>query len=162
MADDYYGKGCYICTSKETTYYRAAFSVQTGDITTNKNPENQKKVGNPTLPPVNLRALGANIRYLNKFNEEMQAEGIQVFFSYPSLVKTNDPGIEDLLRRTDTLLRSELTIPILDTPFESQYSPDLMYDTLYHLNDAGRALRTSQLEETLCRADASLMCTPVK
>ena len=116
MVEDYFGKGCYICTSTEKIYYRAAFSVQTGDITTNNNPENQKPVTVPSIPTLNRSALEKNIRYMNTFYRQMQAKGIKVYFSYPSIVKTENKAIEDQLTATAALLQAELSIPDLGYP----------------------------------------------
>lgn len=158
MVDDYFNKGCYLCTSIEKVYYRSAFDAKTGDITTNDDPDLVKAVVDPSIPAIDHRALEQNIRYLNTFYREMQRMDVQIFFSYPSIIATDNPTINNQLASTDEILKAELEIPILDTPFESEYAPELMFDTYYHLGAEGRALRTSQLVENLCRFDLPINC----
>jgi hypothetical protein len=158
MVEDYYNKGCYLCTSTEKVYYRSAFDAETGDITTNNDPNLVKAVVDPSIPVIDRRALEQNIRYLNAFYREMQDRGVLIFFSYPSIIATENPAITKQLTATYEILRTELKIPILDTPFESAYEPDLMFDTYYHLGVEGRALRTRQLIENLCRFNLPRNC----
>jgi len=160
MVEDFYNRGCYLCTSTEKVYYRSAFDAKTGDITTNNDPNLVKAVVDPSIPAIDRRALEQNISYMNAFYREMQGRGVQLFFSYPSIIATGNPAITQQLAATEEILRTELEIPILDTPFDSEYAPELMFDTYYHLGVEGRAVRTRQLIENLCRVGLVLNCQP--
>lgn len=85
---------------------------------------------------------------INQFDQEMRKKSVRVCIIYPGYY-------DRLLRRNEkamTAIRhafSQLACPILGTPERYAFPQECFYDTEYHLNRVGRALRTQRMIEDL-------------
>jgi hypothetical protein len=120
-----------------------------GDFIGHLNDQGQTEVENAdTTYPVNT--LGEADAFLAEFNQYALTKGAMVFYEAQANRQTNCEltgvkYIEGFYRR----LRKNTSIPVL-TKFDQLCLPDdFFYDTPYHLNEAGRAVRTENLIENL-------------
>ncbi|HPI72375.1 MAG TPA: hypothetical protein PK843_05370 [bacterium] len=85
-----------------------------------------------------------SIRLINRFNQEMQAKGVQVCLLYPGyydrLLSRHTPALNRLREAL-----GELQCPVLGTPERYAFPLECFYDTEYHLNRRGRSLRTEKM-----------------
>ena len=150
---------CKECNGSKVIYFRSAFDPQTGDITTNKG--TFKGSGgfeftlNYTVPNSNFEQ---NIRFLNKFNRFVTGKGASMIYVYPSIVNAFDDSVKKTLSDTDAVLRQQLEFPILEDQADTFFPQKLMFDTEYHLNDAGRTLRTDRVIKAVCTLFSDLDC----
>ncbi len=159
MAEDLKLRHCYLCQNRETIYFRSAFDPNTGDILSNEDPAYPLNGQVLSLPfSIGAKDLSKNISYFNKYYRSVVAQGVTMYFLYPSTVKTTSPETARLLQDLSTVLQTSLKFPTLGTPLEAQFDNELMFDTPYHLNQKGDVLRTQQLADWLCQADKDLLC----
>ncbi|NLP09445.1 hypothetical protein GX408_03505 [bacterium] len=86
----------------------------------------------------------SSIKMINQFTQEMQAKGVQVCFLFPvyydHLLPRHAPALDRLREALSTL-----HCPVLGTPERYALPLQCLYDTEYHLNRRGRALRTEKM-----------------
>jgi len=90
-------------------------------------------------------------RQLGKFANGMKRRGILVVDASPSLLAIPDiraGKFDKFFSATEAHYRA-LGIPVLTTQEQNIYPPELMFDSIYHLNAKGRAQRTAQLAAAL-------------
>lgn len=73
-----------------------------------------------------------------------------MLFVYPSISNNFNEKINSKLEITSQYLEENLAFPIMGTLEDSYFSREFMFDTEYHLNDAGRAIRTETVIRDLC------------
>jgi len=86
---------------------------------------------------------------MRSFAEEMQKRGASVIVSYTPVIREVYKRLEsDLVRYSDMIGRSApLVAP--SPPSSFAYDKSLFFDTVYHLNERGRPLRTQRLIDDL-------------
>lgn len=91
----------------------------------------------------------AVIRELNSFAEHCRERNVSVFFVYPPFSQTAYCESQQFITSLDSLLQSELDIPILNSPIDACYPDSFFYNSDYHLNAEGAQQRTVDLWEIL-------------
>jgi hypothetical protein len=88
--------------------------------------------------------------FLVTYNQFAQSKGAIVFYEAPSSRQTNCEltGIK-YIRKFFNVLKTRTKIPLLNSPDEICYPDEYFYDTPFHLNAAGRQLRTEMLIRNL-------------
>lgn len=89
------------------------------------------------------------IRKLNQFYEQMQDQGVEVYFFYPAFPKTEFEKNQSVLERKVADIERDLRIPqpLPHTLF--LFDEEYFYDTVFHLTLEGREVRTKRLIEGL-------------
>jgi len=157
IIDDLLRLHCFLCKPHESVYFRQAFN-QFGDITTNQD--------NPEINIAHLKFSPGNenfntietIKVLDRFSDYASENGISVYLVYPPTSKIEDQVTIDIINRLDKKLRQDLTIKILGSISESEFSDQYMFNTFYHLNSKGAYMHTQQVLNWLCAADQTLHC----
>lgn len=85
----------------------------------------------------------------NRFARQAKSKGAMVYLVYPASRNTNCLATGSRFENLDNYLRSQLDFPILSHPGDSCIDDDFFFNTAYHLNAAGRQLRTSELANLL-------------
>ena len=113
----------------------------------NIDPESQSVIGSSAYPITNLDEAYA---FLADFNQYALTQGARVFYeSQPNRQTNCETTGEKRLVSFYKTLQKNTTIPVL-TPLDQLCLPDeYFFDTPYHLNAAGRAIRTQRLIENL-------------
>jgi len=89
-----------------------------------------------------------NQSYLNNFFrlvDNLTKRGIKVMLSYPSYEELSFRNSAALIQELDMLFRAKDNLQVISTPESYCYPTEYFYDTVYHLNREGRAMRTNQL-----------------
>lgn len=150
---------CKECNGSKIIYFRSAFDPQTGDITSNKGTFDESSGLEFTLDlPFPNTAFAQNIQFLNHFDQIVTEKGATMVYVYPSIVGNFDAETKKVLSSIDTSLRQQLNFAVLDDQQESFFPNNLMFDTPYHLNGAGRTLRTGRVITALCKSIPGLNC----
>lgn len=100
------------------------------------------------LPPMktfNARTIDG----LNAVAEVARRVGAKSYFMFPSFMQrawmVSDKSVDSLITR----LKPDLKMPFVGTPQDFVFADTLFYNTRYHLNGAGRALRTVRMIDIL-------------
>ncbi|MBI2824165.1 MAG: hypothetical protein HYX69_05715 [Planctomycetia bacterium] len=93
--------------------------------------------------------LRATIGQLNAFHEACRKRGADVYLFLPAIPERCLKRDEQKIRHIVERLKSDCTIPILNTPDEMAFPESEFFNTVYHLTEAGTARRTSLLVERL-------------
>jgi len=89
-----------------------------------------------------------NRYYLNnffQFIDDFTERGITVMLSYPCYEEQSFRNSATLIQELDMLFRAKENLLVISTPESYCYPAEYFYDTVYHLNIEGRAVRTNQL-----------------
>jgi hypothetical protein len=100
----------------------------------------------PFTPAIPLGPL--NPLYLARFFQfvaSFEARGIRVVITYPSYEEVSFYKDVDGIRELDAVLRARESLTIISTPDDYRFPTNFFYDTRYHLNANGRAIRTKRL-----------------
>ena len=112
-----------------------------------------KHLGMENQPFVSYESAGIlNQSYLNNFFrlvDTLTKRGITVMLSYPCYEEQSFHNSAALIQELDTLFRAKENLQVISTPASYCYPTEYFYDTIYHLNKEGRALRTQQLIQDL-------------
>jgi len=85
------------------------------------------------------------ITVLNNFKAYADEKHIRVYFLYPSFPESLYRSKTKVIEKLASDLDQDLYIQILNKPIDSVFPDSLFYNTEYHLNPEGRALRTKRL-----------------
>ncbi|GHC00586.1 hypothetical protein [Cerasicoccus arenae] len=86
---------------------------------------------------------------LNRFAEEWQERGAQVFFLFPDVSEESYAIHGEKMNAFAELMHEELEFPILNEPVDAVQPEENFYDTPYHMKEAGARARTARLIEAL-------------
>ena len=89
------------------------------------------------------------IDYLNVYIEECKRRGARVFFSPSSMNKMAVKGDEKTIGELEDKLSSSLDCPLISDFDDLILDAGYFFDTNFHLNEAGRRVRTMRLAEDL-------------
>jgi hypothetical protein len=111
------------------------------------NSHTQTKIGSSAYP---INILDEAYAFLAEFNQYALSRGASVYYeSQPNRQSNCNATGYNVLRRFYRILQRETSISLL-TPMDQLCMPDeYFFDTPYHLNAEGRALRTERLIENL-------------
>ena len=81
---------------------------------------------------------------IKDFNRWAQENGITVYLSFANRVYSSDYKSKECVTYFENLMDylSRNNISVIGSPYDFFFPKDLFYDTLYHLNETGAALRT--------------------
>jgi len=139
----------YFPPDTNPVYNRRSFN-QYGDMVSHlgRQGPNPDSIYVKPLPPMrtfNKRTLDD----LNSVADIAHGRGARAYFLFLSYIdrsyRINGAAIDSLRRR----LASGMRIPIVGSPADLVYPSRLFFDTRYHLNQEGRAIRTSAMIRTL-------------
>jgi hypothetical protein len=106
-------------------------------------------LGMENRPFVSSESAGIlNRTYLNNFFrlvDSLTKRGITVMLSYPSYEEQSFRNSAALIQELDMLFRAKENLQVISTPESYCYPVEYFFDTVYHLNAEGRAVRTGQL-----------------
>jgi hypothetical protein len=88
---------------------------------------------------------------LRRFQSECRRRGVRVFLSWPALpaqLGRNEPAVRRYLEaiRTEAV---RLGLPALGEPADYRLDRRYFFNTIYHLNQEGRAVRTARVLDRL-------------
>jgi hypothetical protein len=121
-------------------YTRDGFN-EYGDYIKHLGVENQPFTPDPPLKPLNPQNLARFFQFVAAFTER----GIHVILTYPSSEEVSFYNNADGIRELDAVFRAHEDLTVISTPDDYCFPTDFFYDTVYHLNAHGRALRTERL-----------------
>ncbi len=84
------------------------------------------------------------VAYLGETAKLLQAQGIQVLVGFPAMLKEGYEGKKDFVALAEKDLRKNIAY-VVGTPHDYVFDKQDVYDTEYHLTQAGTAKRTLQL-----------------
>ena len=151
---------CFICENTEKIYYRAAFDMANGDVIINTDPHYPLYKYSLSLREYHIPNpyLKSNIDFLNEFEKYVQSRNARIYFLYPNTVDNIDEYTKGILNELNSTLNSELNFPVIGTPADAQFPNNLMFDTPYHLNSKGKAIRSEWVAQELCGVITDLNC----
>jgi hypothetical protein len=141
----------FICKIDEDVYYREAFNPLNGDIMTNPAKRSSDSEFHFAFPwSVPNRTLRQSVNFLNQFNKYVETQNARMLFIYPSISNNFSDQVQTKLEITSQYLTENLDFPILGTLDDSLFAKEYMFDTVFHLNDVGREIRTKTVIRDLC------------
>ncbi|GBR73397.1 hypothetical protein NO1_0787 [Candidatus Termititenax aidoneus] len=98
------------------------------------------------------RAGEANKRYINRFFrfvDKISARGVFVLLTYPPFASASFNNSRQLIQELDKLFKAKENLVVISSPSEYFLDESFFYDSPYHLNAAGRKIRTTHLIKDL-------------
>lgn len=95
----------------------------------------------------------AIIRAVNEFSAYARSVGATAVLVHPPLLDAYFDRNADGIARFDQELRRSADVRVISTPVQFRYPKAYFYDTVYHLNAAGRAARAEALASMLREAN---------
>jgi hypothetical protein len=86
---------------------------------------------------------------LNDISDAARSRGAHVYFLFPSFMDRAYTLNRRAIAALEQRLAKDMRIPIVGTPADFVLPADLFFDTRFHLNERGRALRTMKMIEIL-------------
>ncbi|MDR0552239.1 MAG: hypothetical protein LBG72_09565, partial [Spirochaetaceae bacterium] len=85
------------------------------------------------------------LKYFYKFIDDFTARGLTVVLSYPCYEEQSYRNSAALIQELDKAFRAKENLLVISRPQDYCFPASLFFDTTYHLNAEGRALRTERL-----------------
>ena len=82
------------------------------------------------------------IERLNELNKICKERNVKLYFSYPCIAESFYEKNQSVIDRFENDISNDLRIPVVNHPRTFVYPDNHFYDTVYHLNSAGRDKRT--------------------
>ena len=131
----------------EGVYSRASFNAY-GDIAVDRPTNIMTNAARDAWVTIDPSLVTTHfINYFKAYKTYVEAKGATLVFTFASLDELNLDPNSDIDGFVDQL--KPLGIPLLHTPQELVYPDAYFYDTHYHLNTAGVAIRTQSLIDRL-------------
>jgi hypothetical protein len=89
------------------------------------------------------------VSLMRGFAEEMQKRGVPVVVSYTPFLREAYTKLQSDLAQFDSMVRASPPLIVPSPPSAFVYDGSLFFDTVYHLNERGRPLRTQKLADDL-------------
>jgi hypothetical protein len=121
-------------------YTRDGFN-EYGDYIKHLGVENQLITPNAPLKPLNPQYLARFFQFVAAFS----SRGVRVILTYPSYEEVSFYNSVNRIHELDAVLRACENLTVISTPDDYCFSAAFFYDTVYHLNKHGRAVRSEQL-----------------
>ncbi len=99
--------------------------------------------------PIEVINYSRNINKLNDFAGYIESLGGKVFLTYASYPQSEFNKYKDAAHEFDKTLKDGLKFKIISKPEELVFADSLFFDTVYHLNEEGRHIRTADLIKKL-------------
>lgn len=130
----------------DTIYLRKLFS-ENGDLISDLSmapPPNFKNT--PPWPSMDCEN---DINLLNNFYDFAKSKNASVYFLYTCFPITGYKKNESTIKYLQNQYTEKLKIPILNTPKTFLYPDDYFFDTMYHLKEKGKKMRTETMIQIL-------------
>lgn len=101
------------------------------------------------LSKTNREFLACSVELLNEFNAVCRAKGATAYFSYPPLPDTLYERSRDTMRQIHESLAKSLEMPMLTTPEQTAYPPQMFFDFINHLSQTGAQHHSQVLLQSL-------------
>ena len=121
-------------------YTRDGFN-EYGDYIKHLDVENQPFSPRQPLEPLNPQYLARFFQFVAAFS----GRGIRVILTYPSYEEVSFYNSVNRIRELDAVIRACENLTVISTPDDYCFSATFFYDTVYHLNKHGCAVRSEQL-----------------
>ncbi|MDR1399523.1 MAG: hypothetical protein LBJ41_06360 [Treponema sp.] len=121
-------------------YTRDGFN-EYGDYIKHFSVENQPITPNQPLDPLNPKYLARFFQFVAAFT----GSGIRVILTYPSYEEVSFYNMVNRIHELDALIREREDLTVISIPEDYCFPAAFFYDTVYHLNEHGRAIRSEQL-----------------
>lgn len=92
---------------------------------------------------------GEEIITLNEFINYAKQRNVRVFYSFPCYAKFSYEFSKDGINQFANQLKEGLQCPIINEPTSLVFPREYFYDTIYHLNQEGREVRSQKTIEML-------------
>lgn len=89
------------------------------------------------------------IALMRGFGEEMQRRGVPVMVSYTPVIRETYDKLQGDLTEFDRMIKSSPPLIAPSPPSAFAYDKSMFFDTVYHLNERGRPVRTQRLIDDL-------------
>jgi hypothetical protein len=86
---------------------------------------------------------------LSRFATERSSQGVKVLMSYGPVIRTFYALHQRAIAQFHRAVSAAAPLVVISEPSDFVYDEPFFFDTVYHLNEAGRALRTARLSEQL-------------
>jgi hypothetical protein len=121
-------------------YTRDGFNKY-GDYIKHIGVENQSFTPSLPLEPLNPQYLARFFQFVAAFT----SRGIRVILTYPSYEEVSFYNGVNRIHELDAVFRACENLTVISTPDDYCFPTAFFYDTVYHLNEHGRAVRNEQL-----------------
>ncbi len=129
---------------KDSIYTRSALSPE-GDVISHLG---QKNI--PIKPPVIPQTdYTANLKLMNDYIDSAKKRGATIYYLFPTCQQSTFNLNKNSIANFASLMTQNLHCQVLNTPSTFAYDDSLFFNTEYHLNQAGRQLRTIKTIEIL-------------
>lgn len=126
---------------KSKVYSRSAFNSY-GDMIGHLDlPVPKKLKDNRTMQNSEYKGISS----LNAFCNHAKKVNVSVFFLFPNYPYSAYIKNKEAIKRYEKDMETMLNCKILNKPEDMVFADTLFYDTVYHLNKAGRELRTKKM-----------------
>jgi hypothetical protein len=132
---------------QDEIYTRQGFDPR-GDMTAHLAQTERRDILNHVLP-LDPQKIDPAVDFLNSFHRSHRGENIRVILSFPAIPQREYYAQKKKFSALYDQLSAKLEFAIIGTPADFVYPVDLFYDTVYHMNAAGRDKRTGRLIELL-------------
>lgn len=124
---------------RNSVYSRASFN-QYGDII-----GHLKMKSREIMDPPHINKNWEGIYALNSLSEFIKDKGASIFVSYPPFPESFYFERKNAIDNFEENLKRDLRLKILGNSSDFVFPDSLFFDTVYHLNDDGRRIRTDAL-----------------
>lgn len=121
-------------------YTRDGFN-EYGDYIKHLGVENQAFKPKPQLEPLNPQYLARFFQFVAAFT----SRGIRVILTYPSYEEVSFYNSVNQIHELDAVIRVCENLTVISTPDDYCFPTAFFYDTAYHLNAQGRAVRSEHV-----------------
>ncbi len=112
-----------------------------GDIILHDNEKKQKHIDSY---PIDGKINNASIKYLADFSSDNKTKNITTLFMFPALQKKYYMIHKDIIQKIACAIKNA-GITIISSPEDFLYDDGDMYDTIYHLDEKGKKIRTDMV-----------------
>lgn len=88
---------------------------------------------------------GSAIQAMNTFIDVANRKGAKVVFVFPCYARSMYGLNKEAIEHYERQVRTSLHCPILNTPESLLFGDEYIFDTVYHLNKRGKAIRTAKM-----------------
>ncbi len=128
-------------SNKISVYSRHAFNNY-GDVVAHLNLKSRKKLLDKEIFSYQY---WKGIRTINKFSNYVQKRNTKIYFLYPNMTVSEYNKNQQIVQKLASDIEKYLNIEKLNTPASFVFDDNLFFDTVYHLNKDGRAIKTKKI-----------------
>lgn len=138
--------------SKEANVYSRSSFNEYGDVVAHLNLKPKEKLSDKEVFSYQY---WEGIRPINEFAKYVQKRNAKVYFMYPNMTVGEYNKNQKVIERLSSDIEKNMKVEKLNQPDSFVFPENLFFDTVYHLNKDGRALKTKKIIE-LMKTNANL------